>query len=219
MSNYLNSTIIDAIGSLTADNLIYRVSRLLNIGKDKEAKALLEKALMIWPADNKLMELESECSCFLMRDFGYYLKMLAAKTFFCGGIEKRYETEIKGFCSMLSKNADRELNLAVYRKINIENYNFILGYLSDLKKCLQNSYVIEKEELYKVIVFAVLKLTTVVCNTIYKVKGKKNHDKNIMLIDLNVRRKLAVDFEKVRMVYGDCNFTIVDERIVKKYTD
>lgn len=190
----ININIVESVGGLKIGNVIKRTCRLLGLCKDNKAKELIEKALIYFPEEPKLLELENECNSFLSRSFFNYLKMLSYKTFLDSNLEDRYFNEISGFCNMLSDRADNGINIAVCRKQNIDNYNYILSYLKELKNIMQNEVVIKSEKLYKSVINAVLKLTTVVCNTIYK---QGSSEKYIKLITLQQRQSLVYDFNAV----------------------
>lgn len=197
----------------TVDNVITRVEQLINNCEDVEAKYLVQNTLLDFPNDEKLLELENVIRSFLTRDFVNYLKMLAACSFMCEGIENRYKNEISGFCNMLDTKADCDLNIAVYRKQNLFNYSMLLKYLAELKQCLANKAVIECDKLYDVVINAARKLSAIACNTIYLFKKKY-----YLPISFDLRRKLEDDFNKMNISENTAYF-IVDEQQIRKYVE
>lgn len=206
--------IVESVGELKVDNVIKRACRLLCLCEDRKAKELIEKALIYYPEEPKLLELENECNSFLSRSFLNYLKMLTYKTFLDSNLEGRYFNEINGFCNMLSDKADSDINIAVYRKQNIDNYNYILSYLKELKSALKNEVVVRSQRLYKCVINAVLKLTATVCNTIYK---QKNIESHIKLITLQQRRSLVSDFNIISKEMSVDKYKIASEIEWERY--
>lgn len=211
-----NISIVESIEHLETNKVVLRVGRLLYLGDYESAKKLVQKALLHLPDDRLLLELENECNCFLTNNFGNYLKMLSVVTVLNEDIAQRFIVEIDGFCNMLSAKADRNLNIAKYRKQNLDNYGYIFFYIGELKKCLQNESVISCDMLYKVVINAFLKFTTVICNTIYlKDQGKKRS--YLKLISIEQRQHLIRDFENIRLACVDDKYRIVANDEWKKY--
>lgn len=210
----ININIVESLGELKVGNVIKRTCRLLSLCEDNKAKELIEKALIYFPEEPKLLELENECNSFLSRSFLNYLKMLSYKTFLDSNLEGRYFNEISGFCNMLSDKADNSINIAIYRKQNVDNYNYILSYLKELKSVMQNEAVIKSKRLYKCVVNAVLKLTAVVCNTIYRQGNKENH---IKLISLQQRQSLIYDFNTINKEMAIDKYKVVSEAEWESY--
>ena len=210
-------TVYDSIGHSSErnnfDNVIIRVGQLIYNCDDYEAKKLLQDTLLNFPSDARLLELENFTRSFLTRDFGNYLKMLAACSFLCDGICGRYKNEINGFCNMLDCKADNCLNIAIYRKQNLFNYSMLLKYLVELKQCLANKAVIECDKLYDVVINAARKLSAIACNTIYLFKKKY-----YLPISFDLRRKLEDDFNKMNISENTAYF-IVDEQQIRKYVE
>lgn len=211
----INVNIADELCHITPNQVIQRVGRLFYLCKDEHAKILLEKALIYRPNNAKLLELENQCDCFLTRDFGNYIKMLSVRSFLTKDESERYRTEIDGFCKMVGNKAINALSIPMQRRQNTQNYEAILKYIAELKKCLQNDVVIKSEKLYESVRMAVLKLTAIVCNTIY-IKNTRVPRKYIMLIDFQYRRKLKSDFDAINML-NETEYKIVDESVIKMY--
>lgn len=211
----LNVNIMEDFGSVTPAQIIQRVGRLFYLCKDDQAKQLLEKGLIYFPNDPMLLELESQCDCFLTRNIGNYLRMLAVRTFLTDGDCARYRTEIDGFCRMVGNNATNSLNTPPLRKQSSDNYQAILGYIAYMKQALANTAVQRDDALYASVRNAVLKLSAIVCNTIY-VRSVGSKRQFIMLIDYNYRRFLQADFNTVSRI-GENQYAIVDESVIKKY--
>lgn len=210
-SNIPQNISITYCDNLDPEKALTRAGQLMYVGEDQQAKELIQKTLIQYPNNKRLLEFENVTRCFLTRNFGNYIKMLAACSFFAGGLEKRYVTEINGFCGMLSNRADSSINIATYRKQNLENYSLMLGYLSDLKKCLQNDAVIHTKALYDTVLYATLKFSATLCNTIY-LRGNEYK----MLINFSARRKLEQDFNEIVEIF-DSNYKVVSESEIKKY--
>ncbi|MBQ7643324.1 MAG: hypothetical protein IJS67_05420 [Clostridia bacterium] len=210
-----NLNIVENAEGLQADKVAIRVGRLIYTGEYESAKELLQKTLAYHPEDRSLLELESVCNSFLTRNFGNYLKMLSVRTFFAEGETERYRTEIDGFCRMLGSKADRDLNIPLLRKQNSDNYIAIIEYISLLKKCLQNGAVMRSASLYESVRMAVLKMTAVVCNTIY-LQSVGKPKRYVMLMSFACRRQLKADFEVIAS-YGETAYRVVDEKEIRKY--
>lgn len=101
------------------------------------------------------------------------------------------------------------------RKQNTENYEAILKYIVDLKKCLRNDAVIHSDKLYETVRTAILKLSAIVCNTIY-IKNTRLPRQYIMLIDFKYRRQLKADFDAIDL-FGETEYKIVDESVIRQY--
>ena len=191
------------------------IGRLFYLGKYEQAKVLLEKTLVYYPSNIKLLELENQCECFITRNIGNYIKMLSVRTFLTDDESERFKTEIDGFCKMVGNKAIYSLNIPMQRKQNTENYEAILKYIVDLKKCLRNDAVIHSDKLYETIRTAVLKLSAIVCNTIY-IKNTRLPRQYIMLIDFKYRRQLKADFDAIDL-FGETEYKIVDESVIRQY--
>ncbi|MBQ6980330.1 MAG: hypothetical protein IJQ07_06765 [Clostridia bacterium] len=211
-----NINIVENIEHFETCKVVLRVGRLLYLGDYQSAKKLVQKALLYSPDDRSLLELENECNCFLTNNFGNYLKMLAVITVINDNIAQRFIIEINGFCNMLSSKADRNLNIAKYRKQNLDNYGYIFSYIGELRKCLQNELVINCDKLYKAVENAFLKFTTVICNTIY-LKNQSKKCSFVKLISLEQRQCLIRDFEKIRLAYVDDKYSVVANDEWDKY--
>ncbi len=211
----INVNIADDFLHVAPDQIIQRIGRLFYLGKYEQAKLLLEKALVYHPSNAKLLELENQCECFLTRNIGNYFKMLSVRTFLTEDECVRFKTEIDGFCKMVGNKAINSLNIPMQRKQNTENYIAILTYIVDLKKCLSNEAVINNDRLYETVRRAVLKLSAIVCNTIY-VKNTRLPRQYVMLIDFNCRRQLKKDFDAIDS-FGETEYKIVDEAVIRRY--
>ena len=211
----ININITDDFQHVFPDQVIQRIGRLFYLGKYEEAKILLEKALVYHPNNVRLLELENQCECFLTRNIGNYIKMLSVRTFLTNDESARFKAEIDGFCKMVGNNAINSINTPLQRKQNTENYTAILNYIIDLKKCLRNDAVIHNGELYEAVRAATLKLSAIVCNTIY-IKSMRSPRQYIMLIDFKYRRQLQADFDTIDS-FGETKYKIVDESVIKQY--
>ncbi|MCD8040201.1 MAG: hypothetical protein LUF82_01650 [Clostridia bacterium] len=185
-----------------------RVGRLLYIGEYESAKFLIQSALIQYPDDIRLLEYENTCLAFCTRNFENYLIALSKRTAFYGDDYERFIIEIDSFCAMISCKADKNINVATYRRQNIENYSRLLTYIGLLKRSLQNDCIIACEELYISATRAFLKMTATVCNTIYTVaRGKRKNYR--MLISLETREILEKDFNLVKNNAIISNYSIV----------
>lgn len=211
----INVNIADDFRHVAPDQVIQRIGRLFYLGKYEQAKVLLEKTLVYYPSNVKLLELENQCECFLTRNIGSYIKMLSVRTFLTDDESARFKTEIDGFCKMVGNKAVNSLNIPMQRKQNTENYEAILKYIVDLKKCLRNDAVIHSDKLYETVRTAVLKLSAIVCNTIY-IKNTRLPRQYIMLIDFKYRRQLKADFDAIDL-FGETEYKIVDESAIRHY--
>lgn len=200
---------------LTVEQVIRRAGQLFYAGKYVHAAALLEKMLVYAPDDARLLEMENQCECFRTQNFGNYLKMLAVRTFLTPDECARYVIEINGFCNMVGNNATHSVNTPVLRRQNEENYGAILNYIVDLKRCLRNEAIMHDGVLYEAVRRAVLKLSAIVCNTVY-VRSSRVPTEYVMLIDLNYRRALKYDFDLIDP-HGESEYKIVDESMIKQY--
>jgi len=205
----------EADPTLTPEKVAMRVGNLLYQCKDQSAKDALERTLVYFPDNVKLMELENQCDCFLTRNFENYLKMLSVRTFLLEEEASRYRREISGFCKMVGEKATHGLNIPLQRRQNTENYLAIVRYIALLKQCLRRKVIVEQGALYECIRQAVLKLTAIICNTIYlrEAHGPKRY---LMLIDFKYRAQLKADFEEISP-YGESEYEIVDEREIRRY--
>lgn len=201
--------------SFSPGQIIQRVGRLFYLAKYDQAKILLDKALLTYPAHPRLSELENQCDCFMTRNIGQYFHMLSVRSFLTDDECARYKIEIDGFCKMVGNSAINSLNTPLERKQNAGNYEAILYYIANLKKCLANDAVIRNDLLYESVKNAVLKLSAIICNTIYRINSRKPY-RYRMLITYKYRRYLKADFTTIDPA-GETPYRIVDESEIRKY--
>lgn len=215
LHNTNNVSIADEFWHVAPDQVIQRAGRLFYLGKYEQAKVLLEKSLVYYPNNAKLLELENQCEIFLTRNIGNYIRMLSVRTFLTSDESTRFKVEIDGFCRMVGNKAINSLNTPMQRKQNTESYEAILKYIIDLKKCLRNDAVIHNQELYESVRMAVLKLSAIVCNTIY-IKNTRLPRQYIMLIDFKYRQQLKAEFDAIDSL-GETGYKIVDENVIRHF--
>lgn len=196
---------------LEPEKVILRAGHLIYNGEFNLAKEIVQKTLTYYPSNRRLLELENVIRCFETRSFSNYIKMLSVCTYLNEDIERRFAIEINGYCNMLSDKANNRLNIARYRKQNIENFLYLYDYLPDIKRCLVNEAVINSKDLYDVVLKSARKFSVILCNTIYSNNGIYFYP-----ISLSQRKQIADDFDELADIF-DSTYRTVSDCEFRKY--